>query len=547
MANFSLSPAVLVKEAAFDTIIPAVSVSIGGFAGDFAWGPQEEVVTVSDENQLVEIFHKPNDSNFKDWLSASSFLAYARNLKIVRASAEGSTNAVATLDSTADTEQVKNLLDYQNSTFGNGTSIFIARYPGALGNSIGVAWADTAGYNDVDSNGPTWTWKSLFSTAPGSNRYHIVVYDATGDISGEVGTVLERFVNVSTVAGTMSFDGTSAYYKEVLERSSRWIWAGNTSLLTGTNDGLTMTNGADGDPISDGERQAAWALFQDAEGVDVNLIFAGGANATSSKWIIDNVAEYRKDCVAFVSPSASDVVGIASISTIKTNIRNTRTVYGSSSYAVMDSNYKYMYDRYNDVYRWVPLNGDIAGIHARTADENDPWYPAGGYRRGRIKNATRFAFNQDKATRDELYSNDINPCFVDSNDGPIFLGNRTLYTTPNGFSRINIRMLFIVLEKAIATASKYMLFEFNDEFTRADFVNMTDPYLRDIQGRRGIIRYRIICDETNNTDDVVNNFEFVGTFRIQASRGIEVITLNFISDRVNSVSFEEVVEYNYEM
>jgi hypothetical protein len=541
MAQFSLSPAVIVKEFALDTAIAAVSVARGAFAGDFAWGPQNVIRTVSQEVDLVNQFGKPNNTNFRDWLSVASFLAYAKDCLVVRGSSSGSMNSGAVTSGSVTAIQVQNDDDYEATSFTASTNVFIGRYPGALGNELGVAWADNAGYIDEDSNGPTWDWVDLFDGPPGTNQFHVVVYDRTGVISGEGPmTVLERYAYVSSVSTDKYYDGSSSYAPTVIQRASKWVLVGKPSLLTGTNNGIAFSGGLDGSAITDGERQAAWALFQNSEEVDINLPFVGGASTTSAKWVIDNIAEYRKDCVAFVSPSASDVVGITSVSTILANIKDTRNVLGSSSYAVMDSNYKYMYDRYNDVYRWVPLNGDIAGLHARTATDQEPWYAAGGYRRGRIKNAVKFAFYQNKTTRDDLYSNEINPCFYETNEGPIFFGNRTLYTTPVGFSRINIRMLFIVLEKAIATASKYMLFEFNDEFTRTEFVNMTEPYLRDVQGRRGLYGFKVICDESNNTTEVINNFEFVGTFYLQATRAIETVVLNFVSTRTG-VSFEESV------
>jgi phage tail sheath protein FI len=217
----------------------------------------------------------------------------------------------------------------------------------------------------------------------------------------------------------------------------------------------------------------------------------------------------------------------------------TRNTHGSSSYAVMDSGWKYQYDKYNDVFRWIPLNGDMAGLCARTDLTNDPWWSPGGLNRGRIKNVIKLAFSPNKTERDVLYINGVNPVVTFPGDGTVLFGDKTMQAKPSAFDRINVRRLFIVLEKAIAKAAKYQLFEFNDEFTRAMFRNMVEPFLRDVQGRRGITDFKVVCDATNNTGEVIDRNEFIADIYIKPARSINFITLNFIATKTG-VSFSEV-------
>jgi phage tail sheath protein FI len=278
-------------------------------------------------------------------------------------------------------------------------------------------------------------------------------------------------------------------------------------------------------------------LFVNDEAVDVNFLIGGDANATVSNYLIQNIAEVRKDAIVFVSPPLSAVLNNSGVeaSSIVTH-RNSLT---SSSYAVLDSGWKYQYDRFNDVYRWIPLNGDIAGLAARTDNEQDPWWSPAGLNRGQIKNVVKLAFSPNKADRDTLYVKGVNPVVSSPGQGTVLFGDKTLLARPSAFDRINVRRLFIILEKSIATASKYALFEFNDDFTRARFTSMVEPYLRDVQGRRGIYDFKVVCDETNNTPEVIDRNEFVAAIFIKPTRSINFITLNFVATRTG-VSFEEV-------
>jgi len=539
---FSLSPSVTISEVDLTNIIPQVATSTGATVGQFVWGPVEEITIIDNEEELADVFGAPTVTVYKDFLCSASFLAYAAGLKLVRVVGSGALNAASTGTSSGTAILIKNQTVYDVTSFTSSTNLWVAKCPGALGNSLGVAFADTAGFNDVDSNGDkTWPWEDLFDSAPGTNEFHVVVYDAGGLITGTVGTVLERFAYVSTSTTAMDFDGTPAYFKTKINNLSKWIWVAKTSLLTGTNNGRALNGGADGSDATEADRNAGFALFANGETTDVSLVFASGAGATASKYIIDNVAEVRRDCLAIVSPLEADVVNVTNETTLLNNILTTRNTYGSSSYAVMDSAYKYMYDRYNDTYRWVPLNGDIAGIMARTDANYDPWFSPAGFEKGRIKNALKLTGNQTKPTRDELYKKGINPCTFFPVEGPILFGDKTLLTRPSAFDRINVRRLFIVLQKAIATAAKYMLFEDNSDFTRARFVNMVEPFLRDVMGRRGITSFRVVCDSTNNTPEVIDRNEFVADIYIAPMRSINFIKLNFVAVRTG-VSFDEIVQ-----
>ena len=430
-----------------------------------------------------------------------------------------------------------------------------------------------------------WEFYNNFDQAPGTSEYasarnasddeiHIAVSDATGAITGTKGTVLEVFPNVSKGSDAKNEDGTSNYYADVINNQSEWIWFAEetTNHTTGsaalgatiesasgdtyekiiksasyvqlplTND---LNGGTDGNATAPGPFQLGYDLFNNPEEIDISLVICGPHGGTVSRYVIDNLTEDRKDCVAFLSPESTDCVNVANISDALTNVKNYRTTTDgingkSSSYAVMDSGWKYQYDKFNDVYRWVPLSADIAGLCVNTDNVRDPWYSPAGLNRGQVKNVVKLAWNPRRAHRDELYKNGINPVVTLPGQGTVLFGDKTLQSKPSAFDRINVRRLFIVLEKAIATAAKYTLFEFNDEFTRAQFRNLVEPFLRDVQGRRGIYDFRVVCDATNNTPEVIDRNEFVGDIYIKPARSINFITLNFVAARTG-VDFEEIV------
>lgn len=408
-----------------------------------------------------------------------------------------------------------------------------------------------------------WEYADQFDSAPGTSVYaagksgandelHIIILDEDGGISGVQGTVLEKYPNVSKGSDVKSNDGTSIYYPVVLFTKSRWIYWGKHDTL-GTNWGNTVTGttytdvtvanrlslgGGTDQTVTDGDIIRGWDLYVNGDVVDADLLIAGEADTTVSTYIINSIAEVRKDAVAFVSTSRASVVN--NIGFEADSVVTYRNSFPSSSYAFMDSNWKYQYDKYNDVYRYVPLNGDIAGLCARTDTTRDPWFSPAGYNRGQIKNVVKLAWNPSKAERDTLYKNGVNPVVTFAGDGTILYGDKTLLSKPSSFDRIGVRRLFIVLEKSIARAAKFSLFEFNDEFTRNAFISVNDPFLRDVQGRRGIYDFRIVCDTTNNTDQIIASNSFVGDIYIKPAYSINTIQLNFVAVR-SGVSFDEIV------
>ena len=635
---FQVSPGVLVQEKDLTRIIPAVSTSIGAFAGTFTKGPLDEVVSISSEQELVSTFGKPNNSNFEDFFSASNFLQYSNALRVVRVQNSSVSNATES----GSAFVIKNTIDYTNNFAAGQASVglWAARTAGAHGNSLqistcpsatayeevnkttvadaamavgdtvvtvtsatGISAGDIVNFGDQfeyrvisvstndlnivrkdepayfgtsDSSGlhqaPTngaqvrrrWKYYDLFDKAPGTSPYaqqkgavndelHIVVIDEDGEISGTKGDVLETFGAVSKASDAKTAQGSVNYYPDVIYNSSNHIywmdhnaggsnWGSAASGTTFTDvtavSNVSLQSGSDGTTATIGQRKTAYEKFEDGETVDVGLIIAGAGDATHISNLI-TIAENRKDAVVFASPERSDVVGIADANTQKSNVVSFFKTIQSSSYVVFDSGYKYMYDRYSDVFRFVPLNGDVAGLAARTDLVADSWFSPAGFNRGIIRGAVKLAFNPTKAQRDELYRARVNPVATFPGQGTVLFGDKTGLAAPSAFDRINVRRLFITLEKAIATASKFQLFEFNDEFTRANFRNIVEPFLREVQGRRGITDFLVVCDETNNTGEVIDRNEFIAEIFVKPARSINFITLQFIATRTG-VSFDEV-------
>ncbi len=428
--------------------------------------------------------------------------------------------------------------------------------------------SDSSGLHAVPTNGAAvrrrWKYYDLFDKAPGTSpaaaakggsndELHIVVVDEDGAITGTKGDVLETYDAVSKGSDAKTPQGDVNYYPDVIYNKSNYIywmdhnssgtnWGSALSGITFTDvtavSNVSLSNGSDGTAASTAQKLTAYQKFQDAETVDVSLIMAGDGDATH----IDNlitIAENRKDAVVFASPERSDVVNVADDNTAKDNVIAFFNGIRSSSYVSFDSGYKYAYDRYNDVYRFVPLNGDVAGLCARTDLIADSWFSPAGLNRGIVRGAIKLAFNPTKTQRDELYRARVNPVATFPGQGTVLFGDKTGLSAPSAFDRINVRRLFITLEKAISTASKFQLFEFNDEFTRANFRNIVEPFLREIQGRRGITDFLVVCDETNNTCEVIDRNEFVAEIFIKPARSINFITLSFVATRTG-VSFDEV-------
>ena len=564
---FQLSPGVNVSEFDLTTIVPAVGTTEGAIAGQFNWGPSNTIVTISNEVELADRFGRPDNNNYATWFTAANFLSYARNLKVVRA-ANTAGDKNATSGSVGILIQNQDDYNYNYSspfTANSNQGMIAARYSGDMANGLRVAIFANG------QNASAWTaWTSgsvayanQFDGIPGTSNYagkiggsrdemHIIIIDEKGKFTGTPNTVLEKFAFVSKAGDAKNDDGSSNYYVNVINDRSKYIYiinhaansnwgsaASNLAFTAGDSDSynFVLSNG-NSSSVTDANIITAYDRFANAEEVDISLIMAGAASQTVAEHIVDNIAESRRDCVAFISPEMSDVVNKPGLEI--SNITAYRDEFTSSSYAVMDSGWKYQFDKYNNVYRWVPLNGDVAGLCVRTDFERDPWYSPAGFNRGQIKNVVKLAWNPNKTARDELYKKGVNPIVTFPGEGTVLYGDKTLLARPSAFDRINVRRLFIVLEKAIARAAKYSLFEFNDEFTRAQFVSLVEPYLRDVQGRRGIYQYRVVCDQTNNTPEVIDRNEFIGDIYIKPARSINFIQLNFVAVRTG-VAFDEIV------
>ena len=407
-------------------------------------------------------------------------------------------------------------------------------------------------YDSVDRAPGTTAWTA--ARGGSGDEIHVVVVDEDGVISGEPGRVIEAFSNLSKASDAKTPQGDNNYYSDVIyNKSSQIYWMDHNTAGTNWGSAATgttftavnvptlesLSGGVAGSVVTDGQLLTAYEKFGDAETVDVGLIMAGPSGSTTHVDNLITIAETRKDAVVFASPQRSDVVNITNSNKQMTNVIGYFNAIRSSSYVVFDSGYKYQYDRYSDLYRFVPLNGDMAGLSARTDTVADSWFSPAGFNRGIVRGAVKLAFNPTKAQRDQLYPARINPVATFPGQGTILFGDKTGLTTPSAFDRINVRRLFIVLEKAISTASKFQLFEFNDEFTRANFRNIVEPFLREVQGRRGITDFQVVCDETNNTGEVIDRNEFIAEIFIKPARSINFITLSFVATRTG-VSFDEV-------
>lgn len=635
MAANLLSPEVHFQETDLTVGTTAVPTSVGGFVGEFVWGPTNDVNLISNESQLVSYFGKPTAKTYASFFSAKNFLDYTNALKLIRVATAGQKNAVATGTALTIGNQ-----DTYNALYSNGEAtvgMFAAKYPGVLGNSLTVSMADAATYSTTltgtisvtaNSNVLTgiatkfteqltvgswvsltvstvstmyqvtaitsdtsatvtdkyatttasltgtakWEYYALFSGKPvdsnqalsinaSNDGLHMVVVDTGGLFTGIAGNVLEKFSNVSKASNALAFDGSSGYYKTVLNSGSSYIWWMDHPLvsdvgITGTSFGSqvvagafasllkpitrTLTSGLDGASATDGELMLAWDIFKNAELVSVSLLITGMVSTTVSQYVVQNVAQTRMDCLAFISPNTAGapIVGNTPAS-LDALVTWYNTVGVNSSYGVADSGCKYQYDKYNDVYRWIPLNADIAGLCAYTDSVAATWYSPAGLNRGQIKNVTRLAFNPSKTDRDVLFSLGINPVVSFPGQGTVLFGDKTTLSRPSAFNEIGIRRLFITLEQSIAASSKSFLFEQNTDLTRRLFQAMITPLLRDIQGRQGITDFYIDMGSTVNTPDTIDAGELRANILIKPVHSIRFISLNFIATRT-SASFTEI-------
>jgi len=571
--GFLVSPGVEVNEIDLTNIIPALSTSIGAYAGYFNWGPAGEVVTVSSEKQLAQVFGSPEkaDSAEISFFTAASFLKYGNNLKVSRAIPTDAYNAKSGTGSADFTISNRDELELNAGGLQTDGAEVVARYVGELGNSIKTYIVDSAVYADsppLPSNvlgalpyAPDDTvFGSTLAGAGINDEVHVVVVDADGKITGTKDAILEVHAGLSTAQNAKSEYGDSNYFVTVINNNSSFIWLApeatptvidedTADIVNGfTSAGLDLAGGATGTMTSAGPVETALTFFDDAIKIDVNLLFAqnfadGSTYTGSSTETIDNklveIANARKDAISFISAPLS-VVDQTSEDAKKGKILDKFNGISSSSYIFFDSSPAYVYNKYRDGYVWIPLCGHMAGLCAGTDDVADPWFSPAGYTRGNVLGVTKLAYNPGQVARDELYTKRVNPVVSFPGQGIVLFGDKTGLTKPSAFDRINVRRLFTTIEKAIATASKFQLFELNDDFTRSTFRNAVEPYLRDVQGRRGITDFKVVCDETNNTGDVIDGNRFVADIYIKPTRSINFISLNFIATRTG-VSFDEII------
>ena len=664
---FLVSPGVHVREFDASTTTPVLGTSTGAIAMPAFKGPVQSVVNIANENELVDVFGKPQGDNFEWWFSAANFLQYSNSLRVVRtesavvnavasgtailirdndhyeasfsageasvgewaartAGTWGNSLAVSMCPSANAYEQ--NLTDLVNDAAaaagdttitldaGAATSVVVGdliSFSSANASADATAFADLAGHegieyevvsisshvytirrkDDPNSAGLAaavaddsfirrrWRFHDIFDAAPGTSQWatdngrgandemHVVVYDKTGDITGADNdvagqrghSVIEKFSAMSKNPKAKTAQGGSNYYPDVIFRQSAYVyWMDHNT--SGSNWGTDVTaaytainiptytalaSGTDDYAVTAGELEDGYDLFDDKENITIDLIIGGPSSGVANTaagqdthvTMITDLVEKRKDCVGFVSPYRAATVNVTSRITQAKNVKEAFDLCPSSSYMVYDSGYKYMFDKYNDVFRYVPLNGDIAGVCAETDKVAATWYSPAGSARGAIRGAVKLSFNPSQSQRDTLYGARINPVVNFSGEGVILFGDKTALTKSSAFNRINVRRLFLHVERVIAEAARASLFEFNDEYTRNSFKKLVEPFLRDVQAGRGIDDFSVKCDRSNNTDQVINSNEFRGDIYIRPAYSINFINLTFTAVR-NGVSFSEV-------
>lgn len=597
----SLSPAITIKEVDLSGVAPNVSTSVGAFVGNFRWGPVNSRTLVADESGLVRVFAAPNEDNAVDFHSASYFLKYTNSLYVVRGNNGGknaysaynafvnvadSAGAVGTV--TVESREHWDTTSKSSYTVDSGNSgAFIAKYPGTLGNALTVSFCPAGDSDAANDNFDDWTYKGSFDRPPTTSAYatannatndevHVAVIDRTGAFTGTPGSVLETFPHLSVAKGAVTPDGSPNYIKDVLDNQSEYVWAGafaddsafgedhlrigqhwgltpsvdsatnyslGTSGWTDSASKLRLGGGVASSDLTNSQIMTGFDLFEDAEQIQVDFLIPPQSSVDSDAVTIANylngIAKDRKDCVVPVSPHRNGIVGVAT-ATANTNAISFANDLSNSSYLIVDNNYLKVFDKYNDQYIYIPANSSTAGIMAATDFVAAPWFSPAGQRRGNYLAITDIAHSPNKTQRDALYKANVNPIANIPGVGVVLYGDKTHELRPSAFDRINVRRLFIGIEKSIAQAAKNILFEFNDEFTRAEFVNVVEPLLREIKGRRGITDFKVVCDETNNTPAVVDRNEFVASIFIKPARSINFVTLNFVAVRTG-VDFEEVV------
>lgn len=565
MAFNQVSPGVVTSETDNTGVVVGVATTTGATVGNFRWGPVSELVTVSNENELVSTFAAPDATNTVDFHSAAYFLKYGNSLRVARETTAVANNANSGGDAST---VVKNLTNYDSQTFAFATEgLWIAKFPGDLGNSLKVSvhafktdaattltsfngWAHKARFN-----GPVGTSSFVAGKSSTNDELHIAIIDEDGSFTGTAGTVLEVFDYVSQASDAKNDNGSSNYYVDVINAKSKYIWFGShdttsfsanvgTAATPGSvnyavtdTDGIieaSLTAGVDSAALGAAQVAAGFDLMEDADTSDISLLICPDLPAGSETAIANDVISVaigRSDAVAFMSPSSGQDTAA--------EIKTFADALTSSSYAIVDSGRLRVYDKYNDQFINIPASSSVAGLASATDAEFGAWFSPAGETRGQLRGVTKLLYNPSAADRDTLYKAGVNPIVTLPGRGTMLFGDKTHLRRSSAFDRINVRRLFITLRKSISVAAESQLFEFNDEFTRASFISIVEPFLREIKGRRGIVDFRVVCDATNNTAAIVDSNQFVADIFIKPARSINFISLNFIATR-SGVDFTEV-------
>tara|TARA_B110000238_G_scaffold198654_1_gene243814 strand:+ start:16277 stop:18010 length:1734 start_codon:yes stop_codon:yes gene_type:complete len=570
---FSESPSIVVREIDLSGVVPSVSSSTGAIVGNFEWGPVLQPTKIYNETSLVETFGAPQDNTSRNFHEASYFLKYTSDLRVIRVIDSAGANsfsggADSAVEHVVKTNDHWDLVEASQVASGRN---FLAKYPGDLGNTlqIQICPADSTGNNAVFAG---WSLENNFDGAPRTSNFatgvnakndevHVAVLDRRGKITGTVNSVLETFPYVSLASNAKTADGTSNYINDVLNNRSEYIWMGKhdsdftlggTTADSGDNFRMSVeaikTYDLGSGKASGFAGAGALSKFiigydtiNDKDNIQVDLIIIPGNNTRlSNTTMVNNAVAIaqgtRKDCVVLTSPSKADVIDTT---TPVTNTVAAAATYTPSSYLFVDNNWLKVYDKYNDKYISISAASSTAGIMAATDYVAAPWFSPAGPRRGQYLGITGLAYTPNKAERDTLYKVGVNPIANIPGQGVLLFGDKTKLARPSAFDRINVRRLFLTIERAIALAARNVMFEFNDEFTRAEFVGIVEPFLREIKGRRGITDFRVICDETNNTSAVIDRNEFIANILVKPARSINFVTLNFVAVRTG-VDFEEI-------
>ena len=574
----SESPAVTVREVDLSGVVPAVTSSTGALVGDFNWGPTNQPSLVGNEAELVSTFGSPSlvvDSDNTDFLSAAAFLKYSGSLYVTRGLDATAKNAVDSDTPTAP-PVVENSADWETkkSSFVGDINRIIAKYPGKAGNSLAVSICP---WSTADAAFDAWSYSTQFDAAPSTSSYvsarsadsvlahdeiHVAIIDEDGKFTGQPGTVLEAWPFLSLATDAKTPDGSSNFVLDVLNNKSAYIWSSAIDVGRPTNvsasaflestvtDNAVRTQSFSGGnqtsgTLSEDEYIKGFDQYEDVDTIQVDFLIAPsmGTRDSQKNIIVDlesTARGLRKDCVVVSSPSRVDVVGVQDTGALTTGLKAFSESLPSSSYVILDNNFIKVYDKYSDEYVFIPAASSTAGLMASSDASSAAWYSPAGSRRGQYFGVSSLAWNATKSQRDILYKVGVNPIVNLPGQGVLLYGDKTKLARPSAFDRINVRRLFLVMERAIKVAAQNVMFEFNDEFTRAEFVNIVEPFLREIKGRRGITDFRVVCDDTNNTGQVIDNNQFVADIYVKPARSINYVTLSFVAVRTG-VDFDEVV------